>query len=510
MKAKIIRGAGFGGCSRYLLQEGKGAEIIGGNLTGQTAQAIAEEFRRVANQRPDIEKPVWHSPLSAAPGERYSDEKWNAIVDDYLKGLGFNLDKTAYIIVRHTDKPHDHVHIEASRVALDGSLYLGKNENLKATKLTQQLEKKYGLIRTQGPVYDVAGKIVMPDKTKLRPNELRMQKCTGEIPPRERLQEILSTTVKGRPTQQEYEKRLTQAGVSYKFSSNGYSYQLDDITYKGSQLGSAYKWSQLQKSFTTAEQIQQRDLQAARTAAWTAEQQRRSKYRANRSISRSLCQLSYTILPRPLGEATQIAVDLVSLIAKMNDWREANIYRYQVKKLTAQMNQVKIEAAKRKQLRADFATKMRARVKADKLAVAEKSKLAQVQFAPVQIEPVHLNPVSPIRPVVVVPEAQSEALQVATKTILTLKPAVESVVEVPFPSLTAAEIKLLGQANWEMLRYGENRRVWELQAITHPGLDIDVHRKPCPILVNGVPITEIENHVTPASTQGITHTGRRK
>jgi hypothetical protein len=494
MKSKIMRGSDFVGCSNYVLDDEKNAEIIGGNLSGVTAVDIAEELDAIASQRPDIKKPVWHSALSAVIGEKLSDEKWNEIAQDYMKSLGFDLDKTPYMVVRHHDKPYQHIHIEASRVAVDPSIYLGRNENLKATKITQQLEKKHGLIRTKGPGYDpLTGRIVRHEDSStksLTPGERKMSERTGEISPRQRLQEIIITAVESRPTQQEYERRLTQAGVKFKLSSNGYSYSIDNVPFKGSQLGTAFKWAQLQKQFTTPEQAAKlqaeaelQTLYASRRRVWEEENRRRNKYRANRSISHSVCQISYSILPRPLGQAVQIAADIINIISKINDWRDANNYRNQVEKLTARMHQIN----------------------ATRLA-AEESKVVQV--LPVQkTKPVNPSPVGPV-----VPKAQSEALPPKKKTNLPIQqPAVESNPPAPpAPVLTAAEIKMLGQANWEMLRYGENRRVRELQAIIHPGLDIDVHRKPCPILVNGVPITEIEEQDKPDPTQGINRTGGRK
>lgn len=495
MKSKIMRGSDFVGCSNYVLDDEKNAEIIGGNLSGVTTGDIAEELDAIASQRPDIKKPVWHSSLSAVVGEKLSDEKWNEIAQDYMKSLGFDIDKTPYMVVRHRDKPYEHVHIEASRVALDQSVYLGRNENLKATKITQQLEKKHGLIRTKGPGYDpLTGRIVRHEddsSTKsLTPGERKMSERTGKISPRQRLQEIITTAVESRPTQQEYERRLTQAGVKFKLSSNGYSYSIENVPFKGSQLGTAFKWAQLQKQFTTPEQGAKlqaeavlQALYATRSRVWEEENRRRSKYRANCSIQRSICQISYAILPRPLGLVVQLAGELISLVVKTNDWREANIYRDQVKELAVRIN----------------------RIKATRLA--EKSKVVKVKVVPVQkSESVNLIPVS------VVPASLAQSVSVTTETQTNLPINNQSLTQTqetksvnpPSPALTVTEIKLLGQANWEMLRYGENRRVGELQAITHPGLDIDVHRKPCPILVNCVPITEIENRIKPSSTQGIT------
>lgn len=253
MKSKITRGKGFRGALDYAFDvskdvtHDKDAELIGGNMAGENPRELAHEFGAVRAIRPDVEKPVWHSSLRCPAGETPTDEKWNAIAKDYMQGLGFDVDKTPYCIVRHKD---NHIHIIASRINLDGGLYLGKNEHLTATRLTQELEKAHGLTITKGPEYtiDQDGKerVKMPDKARPRTKELKMMERTGEQSPRMKLQQIIDKATADRPTPEEYEKRLEEAGIEWRKGSNGYSYSIDGKAFKGSQLGAAYKWDRFQ------------------------------------------------------------------------------------------------------------------------------------------------------------------------------------------------------------------------------------------------------------------------
>jgi hypothetical protein len=224
MKAKITRGAGFKGLADYLT-DGRG-EIIGGTCSGETAQELAVELRQVSSLRPEVARPVWHSSLSLPAGEHLSDEKWREVADDYLTGLGFDTSQTAYTIVKHSDTEHEHIHIAASRVQLDSSLYLGQNENLKAADLTQELEKKHGLTRT-------------PDRHQYQ--EI-CREGYGDKPVKKQLQAEIGGILKDKDTtsREVFEKRLTEAGIEFKRSTGGYSFSRDSEAFKGSQLGKSF------------------------------------------------------------------------------------------------------------------------------------------------------------------------------------------------------------------------------------------------------------------------------
>lgn len=89
-----------------------------------------------------------HISLNFANGENLSVEKLNAIVKDYMQGIGF--ENQPYLVYRHHDAGHPHIHIVTTNIKNDGyriSLhYLGQNESEKVRKA---IEVKFGLIKAE-------------------------------------------------------------------------------------------------------------------------------------------------------------------------------------------------------------------------------------------------------------------------------------------------------------------------------------------------------------------------
>jgi len=253
---KISRGKGFGGALRYAFDREAGAEagiFVGGNMSGSTAEALTAEFAAFRDLRPDIEKPVWHNALRLPEGERITPERWNAIAEDYMQRMGFT-EQHPRVYVMHDDPEGQHIHIIASRVAIDGGVYLGRNENLASTRHIHDLERAHGLTITKGPDYDPdTGRVVMPDRKAPKKREIEKAIREGIEPPRQKLQRLIDEAKADRPSAIQFAERLTAAGVIVRANiastgrMNGFSFELDGLPFKASQLGDAYKWSQLSK-----------------------------------------------------------------------------------------------------------------------------------------------------------------------------------------------------------------------------------------------------------------------
>ena len=145
--SRAVRGSGFRGVCEYAItRSGKKerGEIIGGNMSGISPRELAAEFGQVRNLRSDIAKPVSHNCLRLPAGERLTAAEWTTIADDFMSQMGFT-DKNQRVYVLHDDKDEQHIHLIANRVGEDGKIWLGKNENLQATKIINQLEHKYSL-----------------------------------------------------------------------------------------------------------------------------------------------------------------------------------------------------------------------------------------------------------------------------------------------------------------------------------------------------------------------------
>jgi hypothetical protein len=242
----ISRGSGFGGTVKYGLVNENGdldGRIIGGNMSGTTAQELSKEFGLSRKLRPDVKKPVWHNTLRSPKDEKLTDEEFMKIGDDYMKRMGFK-DSHQRVYIMHDDEKGRHIHIVSSRIGLDGELYLGKNENLKSTKIIQKLERDYGLVRTKGPD-NVRGDLVMPDAKRPTQGEVGKFARTGEAPERFALAELIDKAIADKPTATTFAERLTLSGVEVranfnKNGLNGFSFSLNGIPFKGSQLGKQY------------------------------------------------------------------------------------------------------------------------------------------------------------------------------------------------------------------------------------------------------------------------------
>src|SRR5690554_5033687 len=282
MKAKVGRGDGFRGVLDYALGKNKGAEIVGGTISSATPRLMAQEFGYVRKLRPDAKNPVWHCSLSLPKGEYLDSEKWDALAFDFMKEMDFS-ELTPWVAVRHRDTDHDHVHIIASRIDLSSGLWHGKWEARRAIEATQTLEKAHGLTLTAG-LGDVK-----KDRKQLKKSEIEMALRTEEQPPKLKLQNIIDEALSaGDLTAVQFAETLELSGVEVKANLastgrlNGFSFSLDGVAFKGSNLGKGYTWSGLQKRGVTYEQ--DRDYTSlARFSAVRVSESHKSAIRESRS-----------------------------------------------------------------------------------------------------------------------------------------------------------------------------------------------------------------------------------
>ncbi|HEY4325169.1 MAG TPA: relaxase/mobilization nuclease domain-containing protein [Mucilaginibacter sp.] len=89
-----------------------------------------------------------HISLNFPNCENLPEDKLCLITQDYMQGIGFG--GQPYLVYRHEDAGHPHIHIVTTNIKSDGyriSLhYLGQNESEKARKA---IELKYGLVKAE-------------------------------------------------------------------------------------------------------------------------------------------------------------------------------------------------------------------------------------------------------------------------------------------------------------------------------------------------------------------------
>lgn len=142
MISGVSHGRGFGGCIGYVTEKDD-AEVLEmrGVMSERTAAA---EMRAVAAQSERVQKPVYHRWFRVADGERLTDEQWLATVDKAEQALG--LEGHQRIVVRHSDRDGDHVHVVWNRVNPDTYKAVRvSHDYAKCEQVCRQAEKEYGL-----------------------------------------------------------------------------------------------------------------------------------------------------------------------------------------------------------------------------------------------------------------------------------------------------------------------------------------------------------------------------
>jgi len=262
----IHKGKGFRGVLNYVFGRAKSPELVGGNMYGEDPRALAREFGEWRELRPGLTRAVFHSSLSLPHGpggrEELSDAQWHEIAERYLEHLGYG--RSPFVVVRHRDTEHDHVHIVAARINADGRAVSDAHDYRRGEEVLRTLEREYGLTQVKS-AHEV-------DRSALRTGELRQIERTGEVSTRLRLQDLLDRAAFDRPSMSVFLARLREAGVEVtpRVATTGHvsgiSYGLEGASFRGSALGRAYSWRGLQERLGVDYQPA-RDLAAVRAAA---------------------------------------------------------------------------------------------------------------------------------------------------------------------------------------------------------------------------------------------------
>lgn len=152
MIGKIVTGKSFGGAVRYLLgkEPGKAYILTSDGVELSSRQALIGSFEFQRRARPDVERVVGHISLSFHP----DDDPWLSnrlmldLAREYMQRM--EITGTQYLVVRHTDTKHPHLHILYNRVRYDTTLVPDRNERLRNMRICRELKQEYGLTFSRG------------------------------------------------------------------------------------------------------------------------------------------------------------------------------------------------------------------------------------------------------------------------------------------------------------------------------------------------------------------------
>lgn len=167
MIAKIVKGAGAKGIVDYILDRKKGASLIDhdGVLVSDNG-SIARSFIAQSRFNPKVGKFIGHISLSFSEQDlpHLTDELMVRISREYMMKMG--ICDTQYIIGRHHDKEHPHVHIAFNRIDNNGRTISDRNDRYRSERVCKELTRKYGLYFEEGKEQVNTDRLKEPDRTK--------------------------------------------------------------------------------------------------------------------------------------------------------------------------------------------------------------------------------------------------------------------------------------------------------------------------------------------------------
>jgi hypothetical protein len=144
MIAKLIYGETCQGTLKYVLGK-EGMQILGyGNTFSQSiSPKFFDNVLHFQGQRNATKNRYAHISLNLPHGENINDKTFLEISTEYMENMGYGTQP--YIIVRHNDTEHQHVHIVTTNVKDDGKVLEIFNSHRRSMATRQHLERKYDL-----------------------------------------------------------------------------------------------------------------------------------------------------------------------------------------------------------------------------------------------------------------------------------------------------------------------------------------------------------------------------
>jgi hypothetical protein len=265
MTGSQIKGKGFRGALRYNLDKvnRQVAEVLDHSFPSLSEAAIMKEIKLVRMLRPNLQKYVYHTSLNFSPRENPSNKIMTQLGHDYLKAMGFT--RNQFIMFRHKDAAHPHLHILANRIDFDGKVVSDSNDYQRSENILRALEKKYNLIQVT-PSKEVKERAMTKD-------ELEMMKRTNAPSQKMKLQFIIRKLLREKPdlTTQQFIQALGSRGVNVLFNQantgfvSGISYGFEGFLIKGAKLGNDFKWASIKHVINYEQERDRTIIQEANT-----------------------------------------------------------------------------------------------------------------------------------------------------------------------------------------------------------------------------------------------------
>lgn len=304
MMGKPITGRSFGGCVRYVVNKPEAKVLSVEGVRMKNASAIIQDFNLGRKMRPELGKAVGHLVLSWSKEDllKLSDDIMVDRAKEYMEKVGIR--NTQYIVVRHSDRNHPHLHLIYNRVDNNGKTISDKNNFAKNVKACKEITLKYGYHIGEGK--DLVNRQALKGKEKIRYE----------------LYDAIKVGMKTATNWKQLEAQLAgqRITIAYKLRSGttevqGISFEKDNVKMKGSAIDRSLSFARIDATLNRNGQVQQYHAARETNQPFVATQLRESiqqsvqaEYSHNPSAGKGILEIllepQFVAGPRdPMGDA---------------------------------------------------------------------------------------------------------------------------------------------------------------------------------------------------------------
>jgi hypothetical protein len=257
MIAKIVQGRGFRGVVNYVLDKDHSHLLYAEGVRLKDKESIIQSFVVQQKLNPKIVKPVAHISLdfSVQDKSRLTDQFMAGMATEYMEKMGYQ--DTQFIIARHHDTDHPHIHIVINRIDNNGKRISDQNEKLRNTRVCMELTKKYSLYIASGKENVKEHRLKEPDKTKYE------------------IYHSLQSAVSKCRNWQELKAELLQSGIKTEFRNNGTTDKIQGVRFgkngyefNGSKIDRSCSYSKINYQLQQNERLQQAQKHQPEQPVW--------------------------------------------------------------------------------------------------------------------------------------------------------------------------------------------------------------------------------------------------
>ena len=227
MMGDLKKRASFARLVNYVNNPKKARLIDSKDVRLDSNATIARSMQGQADDKPGrrLKNPVYHISLDFAHEDtpKLTDELMAEIAREYMKRMGIM--NTQYIVCRHTDTEHQHMHIVANRVDNDGNTVSERNDAVRNVAVCKALTKEYGLHFAKGKVNVKRDRLRGKDRVKYQ------------------IYDAVKAALPRSGSWSELCERLSKQGIGVSFKLDrrsgkiiGVSFTKDEVSFSGSRI----------------------------------------------------------------------------------------------------------------------------------------------------------------------------------------------------------------------------------------------------------------------------------